>query len=144
MTEIHERTEGRIRAFLEDDDDFDTYVAYHAMQPERELLSQIAIVMDQAGVVLELEKELKLITAMHDARKAAGAIDWNSLEGMKAIAGGGALERFKEEWDKQGEILTAEIGSFLDQTEVDAFLAAREQIKSAQLEGLQSAIEAVR
>ena len=46
---------------------------------------------------------------------------------MKAITEGVALERFKEEWTRTGEILAAEIGTFLDETEARRFLAAREQ-----------------
>lgn len=154
MGEIDSMTHDRIRAFLENDEDFETYVGYDMMQPERELLSQIAPVMDQPveteegvaepGVVLELEKELKLIEAMHQARKSAGGIDWNSIHGMKAMAEAEALERFKEEWTKTGEILAAEIGTFLDETETRRFLAAREQVMATQIETLEAAIEAVR
>ncbi|MCH7226919.1 hypothetical protein [Haloferula sp. A504] len=153
MEDIDSMTQDRIRTFLGNEDDFETYVAYDLMQPERELLSQIAPVMDQPvetaegvtepGVVLELEKELKLIEAMHRARKAAGGIDWNSLQGMKAMAEPDALERFKEEWTKTGEILATEIGTFLDETEARRFLAAREQVMATQVETLETAIEAV-
>jgi hypothetical protein len=154
MKEINSMTDDRIRAFLGDEDDFETYLAYDRMQPERELLSQIAPVMDQPletedgttepGVVLELEKELKLIEAMHQARKAAGGTNWNSIDGMNAMVEPDALERFKEEWTQTGEILAAEIGTFLDETEARRFLAAREQVMAAQLETLEAAIEAVR
>lgn len=144
MDEIDKLTEGRVRDFLENDGDFQAYLTYHAMQPERELLSQLAPVMDQKGVVLELDKELKLIEAMHQSRTSAEGIDWNSLEGIKAVAEGGAMERFTEEWDKQGELLSAAIGEFLEEAEVEALLAAREQVKGIRIESLESAIEAIR
>lgn len=144
ITEIDTMTMDRVREFLGDEADFATFTAYHDRQPDREQLAKLAPMMDQEGVALELEKELAIIDAMHEARSDAGAIDWDSLAGMKAIAEGGALERFEEEWAKTGENLSARLGDLLDEKEAAAFTAAREQLKEAQLETLKDAIEAVK
>lgn len=143
MQDAADETMARIRHFLGSDEDFATFSAYHAMQPERELLAQVLPIIDQQGIAFELEDEQKALAALHQAREAVGGIDWSAPEAIQAIAKGEAVKRFEEEWAKQGELLKSALADFMETSEAEAFLAAREQVGALQLESVKETAAAV-
>lgn len=137
------RSDDAIRTFLKRDADFESFAAFHALQPERELLAQFAPLMDAAGVSLPLEKEQKLVEAMHRARIGTGGIDWNSPEALAAMVAGDVASRFEKEWNEQGEALAPEVNKILSEEEASAFLEARQQVGETRKASLAEAAEAL-
>lgn len=142
LLQIDESDEA-IKAFLDKEADYKTFVSYHAMQPERLMLGQLIPLMDEKGVALELAAEQNLVATMYEARLAAGGIDWNSADALKAVVEGDAKERFEKEWSACNEHLQESLPKFLDEKSIEVIMASRGQIKEAILESLESAIEAV-
>lgn len=143
MDAAEARAGERIRNFLGNDEDFTTFTTYRAKQPEREMLGQMLPILDQQGVVLEIEQEQALVDAMHQAREATGGIHWNSPTAIKVIAAGDAVDRFEEQWNKIGETLRSELGDILEPAQVDAVLAARDQLKAPRLESVKATAAAI-
>lgn len=132
-----------IKAFLGREADYKTFVSYHAMQPERLMLGQLIPLMDEQGVALELAAEQNLVATMYEARLAAGGIDWNSADALKAVVAGDAKARFEKEWSARNDHLQKALPEFLDEKTIGVIMASRGQIKDTILESLDSAIEAV-
>ncbi|MBK1828670.1 hypothetical protein [Haloferula rosea] len=132
-----------LKTFFGRDADYQAFVTYHAMQPERTMLSQLIPMMDQQGVSLELADEQKLIAAMYEARMAAKGIDWNSTDALKAVVAGDAKARFDKEWTARNEFLADILPDFLDEKTIEVLTESRKQLKETIIESLDSAIEAI-
>lgn len=128
MADSLSSSDQNVRAFLGRESDFETFAAFIALQPERQLLAQLSPMMEAANVALELDKEQKLVEAMHRARVGTGSLDWTSPDALAALAAGGAAARFESEWARQDAALKPEVAKFLSAAETAAFFEAREQL----------------
>lgn len=138
-----EKNDAEIKAFLNRDTDFETFSAFQSMHAERQMLSQLNLLMGQEGIALELAKEKQLITAMYQARIGASALEWDSPAALPVIAAGGALERFDREWEAQSLALKAAVASILTEQEAISFLASREQLKNSIRSSIEAAAQAL-
>jgi len=143
MILITVQSDDEIATFLGSERDTKAFAEYHAMQPEREKLSSMSVVLDQKGAALEVEKEKQLVETLYQARVGTGSLDWNSPAALIATAEEGALERFEKEWQMQTEALSGLLPKFLSESETTAVFESRESLKSETLASIESAIEAI-
>jgi hypothetical protein len=143
IVEAQKAGDGEIHRFLGNDEDFATFSAYRERQPERELLAQLLPLIEQKGVVLEIDKEHALVDALHDARMKSGGIDWNSPSAMGIYAAGNAVERFERQWDGVGEKLRSTLAGVLEPAQLEAVLAARDQLKQPRMDNIKATAAAM-
>jgi hypothetical protein len=143
MTLIVANSEDQIATFLGNEADAKAFADYHAMQPEREMLSSMSAALDEAGTTLPIEKEQELITSLYQARVGTGSLDWNSPAGLKAIAESDPQERFETEWENQTQALNGLLPKFLTESETAAVLQSREGMKEDMITSIESVVEAI-
>lgn len=141
LAEAEAESRREIEAFLNRESDMVRFSNYDAMRPARELVVQMRPLMDQMGVALERDKELQTMAAVHAARQRVGSIDWESIEGLKRMVAGDAPEVFDEHWAAETEALKESLPGFLNEEEIEAFFASREQLGRSIRESLVSGAE---
>lgn len=129
-----------IQTFLNDEEDFSKYEAYHARKSEYEQISSIRTVMEESGSPLSYEQESQLIEAMFEARTETGLSEkWEGRQGFYQYAKPGISKRFESDWgDMQGN-LEGRIGGFLDEAQQEALQQHQDQIEQFILMGIRMA-----
>lgn len=129
-------SEEAIKAFLNNEEDYEKFTAYKERLPERQQLDGLRSLMASQQVPLDAASEEKLVEAMHRARTQSATADFNGPKGFEEIAKGNAVERFEQDWVRQQEVLRKEAGGILDEKQMKAFVEYQEQMKEFQLMGL--------
>jgi hypothetical protein len=126
-------TQQEIKKFLNNEDDYNAFIAYKNRIPERQQRDGIRTAMTTKGVPLDAAVEAKLIDAMFRARTGAEASNLSGPEAVEGLANGDLVANFEKSWMAQQEFLGNETKELLSPDQEAAFQEYRQQMKEMQL-----------
>ncbi len=138
-----EATQQDIRKFLNNEDDYNAFIAYKNRIPERQQLDGIRTAMSAKGVPLDAGVEAKLVDAMYRARTGAEAPDLTGPRAVEGLANGDLVGNFEKAWSAQQELLEKETQQLLSPQQVAAFQEYRLQMMEMQLMQIKMAEEMI-
>lgn len=141
MNSMEEDFLDQLLVFLKRERDLEAFVKYDEKQASRQMLIQMRPIMDQLGVTLEVEKETRAIEVLDEIRRRIGSTAWESIEGLKRMAAGDALEVFDQQWEEATTLLKPAMAEFLNESEVKAFFESRDQLRQSIRASLKDGVE---
>lgn len=125
-----------IKAFLNNDEDHKKFETFKERLPERQQLDGLRAAMASKEVPLDAANEEKLVEAMHRARTQPNVTDYSGVKGFEQMSKDNAIEAFEQNWLRQQENLKKEVGSVLNEKQMQAFTEYQEQMKEFQMMGI--------
>lgn len=130
--------EGKIRTFLNNDEDFQKYKSWEETKGERMQLSMSGSAFSNVGEPLTAEQEDRLVAAMHAARTQAKDVpDLQKPENFKPDnLTPEMVERMMKSYDSQAGQVVQQAGGFLSPKQVEALKTMQQTQKTMQEMGL--------
>lgn len=133
LKEAREEVEGRIREFLNDDQDFEVFQDYQKQLPDRIELEQYNASFEAEGVALTDDQQARLLEAMSEERVASELGDLNDPQGWD-------FANFNEDTITEvvatmadfHERVRVRAGGYLDNRQLEVLATSQEQSRDLQ------------
>ena len=141
ITQAGEDLKGKIREFLNDDNDYQAYVAYQDSLPERQQMMGLKPMLEANSTPLTADQEEKLVDVMHKARSTTLPADqWgDGRTPGEAIFADDAVDRFDRDWTRMSEAVLKDSAGFLDEKQQKTLGEYQEQMRGMQKMGIEMA-----
>lgn len=141
ITQAGEDLKGKIREFLNDEGDYQAYVAYQDSLPERQQMMGLKPMLEANSTPLTAEQEEKLVDVMHKARSTTLPTEqWgDGRTPGEAIFSDDAVERFDRDWTRMSEAVLKDSSEFLDEKQQKTLGEYQDQMRGMQKMGIEMA-----
>ena len=140
-----EQRRKEMRAFLNDEEDWDRYRNYRARVPEYEQMDGLREVMMDGGVPLSEEQEARLVDILYAARMESGMHErWEGRGVLQQLSEPGIVQRLRDDWKSGVATLGDAPRQILSARQAEIFEEAQAEMMEEMTEELSEGIRFLR